>query len=97
MPFEGPHPYTSEIKNGATVELDGRVIGHLQGVVPQADGRHVLRLIASVDIPFTRLVTLPVEWIQLVTPERVVMAGVTNQHIADRPTYHPMYSPLPVG
>jgi hypothetical protein len=53
MPFQGPHPYIDEIKNGATVELDGRVIGHLEGVVPQVDGLHVFRLIASVDIPFT--------------------------------------------
>jgi hypothetical protein len=95
MPFQDPHPYIHDIQNGASVELGGRIIGHVGGVLPQVDGLHAFRLIARVEIPFDRLVTLvtlSVEWIESATPTRVVQGRSIKPAHADWTTYQLTYS-----
>jgi hypothetical protein len=76
MPFREPQHYVNNLQPGALVEFQGRPIGRVEGVVPQVDGVHILRVIAALDAPHSRLVTLPHEWIRIAAPvDRAPRAG----------------------
>jgi hypothetical protein len=92
MPFSEPRHYVHDLQRGALVEFQGRPLGRVEGVVPQADGVHIWRVIATLDAPHNRLVALPMDWLRITALDRVVVESVSEQQIADWPTHHPFYA-----
>jgi Domain of unknown function (DUF1931)/BON domain len=72
---------------GMPVVVGGQTIGGLEDVIPQPDGRHVMRLIARRE-PDGRLIAIPIEWVRGVRDGSIEL-WVSRAELDRLPAYVP--------
>src|SRR5205807_552773 len=74
------------------VVTDGQTIGGLEDIIPQPDGKHLLRLITRRE-PDGQLISIPIEWVRGVR-DGAVELWVTRVELDQLPDYVP---PIPIS
>jgi len=84
------HIELDALQPGMPVVVDGQAFGSVQNVVPQADRRHVLRLIVRRHAD-SRLVAIPIEWVRGIR-DGALELWVTRAELDGLPEYVPPIS-----
>lgn len=81
------HVEVDALRAGMPVVLGGQTIGGLEDVIPQPDGKHIVRLIVRRE-PEGRLVSVPIDWVRGVR-DGTVELWVTRAELDTLPAYVP--------